>query len=333
MLSGLPKMYRDCRIIPTRLDCIDCREAGWPTTVTDSSARRVLGKATPGFIGPYRLLNVVNTGQTSKIWQAYDDAAHQICGIKVLLEDFRGNREHIGYLRQEFVVGEKLKHKHIIQINDFASDRGTYYLAMEWFPAPNMKHLIRHEFEQTQHKAAKLIEQMAEALAYLNEHGWVHRDVKPDNYLVSTEGHVKLIDFALAQKSKGGLAKLLTPKTKIQGTRSYMSPEQIRGRTLDSRSDLYSLGCTIFELLGGKPPFTGSNANELLMKHIKSSPPILESINRNVTPEFGDLIRRTMAKNPNNRPKSVIDFLTQFRMVRVFKRAPKPPEQTEKADT
>ncbi len=300
---------------------------------TDSSVRCILGKATPGYIGPYRLLNVVNTGQTSRIWQAYDDAAQRVCGIKVLLEDFSRDREHIGYLRQEFIVGEKLRHKRIIQINDFASDRGVYYLAMEWFPAPNMKHLIRHEFERAQHLAPGLIEQMAEALAYLNENGWVHRDIKPDNYLVSETGQVKLIDFALAQKTKGGLAKLLNPKSKIQGTRSYMSPEQIRGGGLDSRSDLYSLGCTIFELLAGKLPFTGTSGTDLLMKHIKSSPPTLESANRNVTPEFGALIRQTMAKKPNNRPKSVTDFLTQFRMVQVFKRAPKPPEKAEKANT
>jgi len=290
-----------------------------------------LGKATPGFIGPYRLLNVVNTGQTSLIWQAYDDAAQRVLGIKVLLSEFQRNREHIGYLRQEYIVGEKLKNKRIIQFTDFASDRGVYYLAMEWFPAPNMKHLVRYQSEKAQYLMPKMIEQMAEALAYLNENGWVHRDVKPDNYLVSDKGEIKLIDFALAQKIKGGLAKLLN-KSKIQGTRSYMSPEQIRGGALDGRSDLYSLGCTIFELLSGKPPFTGSNANELLMKHIKASPPTLESVNRNVTLEFGNLIRQTMAKKPNNRPKSVIDFLTQFRMLNVFKRPPKPPEKTEKAD-
>ena len=291
-----------------------------------------MGKATPGFIGPYRLLNVVNTGQTSRIWQAYDDAAHKVCGIKLLLNDFQRDREHIGYLRQEYIVGEKLIHERIIRFTDFASDRGIYYLVMEWFPAPNMKHLIRHQFEETQHLAPELIEQMGEALAYLNGHGWVHRDIKPDNYLVSEAAEVKLIDFALTQKTKGGLAQLLN-RSKIQGTRSYMSPEQIRGASLDSRSDLYSLGCTIFELLSGKPPFTGSNANELLMKHIKSSPPTLESANRNVTPEFGDLVRQTMAKKPDNRPKSVTDFLTQFRMLRVFKRPPKPPEKTEKADS
>lgn len=290
-----------------------------------------MGKATTGLIGPYRLLNVVNTGQTSTIWQAYDDAAQTIRGIKMLLSDFQRDREHIGYLRQEFIVGEKLKSKQIIQFTDFASDRGVYYLVMEWFPAPNMKHMIRHNFEETQYLVPKLIEQMGESLAYLNEHGWVHRDIKPDNYLLSDEGEVKLIDFALSQKIKGGLAKLLN-KPKVQGTRSYMSPEQIRGGSIDGRSDLYSLGCTIFELLSGKPPFTGTNANELLMKHIRSLPPTLESANQNVTPEFGDLIRRTMAKKANNRPRSVTDFLTQFRMIRVFKRQPKPPEKTEKAD-
>ena len=255
----------------------------------NGTEKRYLAKSTPGFIGPYRLLNIVNTGQTSQIWQAYDDAAQKLCGIKMLLSDFQRNREHIGYLRQEYIVGEKLKNKRIIQFTDFAADRGVYYLAMEWFPAPNMKHLIRHQFEETQYIVPKLIEQMAEALSYLNENGWVHRDIKPDNYLVSDKGEVKLIDFALAQKIKGGLAKLLN-KSKIQGTRSYMSPEQIRGKALDSRSDLYSLGCTIYELLSGKPPFTGSNANELLMKHIRSSPPTLESANNNVTPEFGGLV-------------------------------------------
>lgn len=291
-----------------------------------------MSRATSSYLGPYRLLNIVNTGQTSRIWQAYDDAAHRILGIKVLLSDFERNREHIGYLRQEYIVGEKLRNERLINFIDFSSDRGVYYLVMEWFPAPNLKHLILHRFEEIQPLVPSLIEQMAEGVAYLNDNGWVHRDVKPDNFLVADDGQVKMIDFALAQKIKQGFARLLSPKSKIQGTRSYMSPEQIRGSALDSRSDLYSLGCTIFELLSGKPPFTGSNANDLLMKHLKSSPPTLEVANNNVTPEFGELVRQTMAKKPENRPKSASDFLTKFRMLRVFKKPPKTPETKEYAE-
>jgi eukaryotic-like serine/threonine-protein kinase len=291
-----------------------------------------LSRATPGYIGPYRLLNVVNTGQTSQIWQAYDDAANEVCGLKVLLSDFRRNREHLAYLKQEWIVGEGLRHDRIIRFRTFAVDRGTPYLAMEWFPAPNLKQRLRYDHDKIEWRLPLLIEQMAEALVYLHGEGWVHRDVKPDNFLVSEDGNVKMIDFALTQRIKAGISKILGPKGKIQGTRSYMSPEQIRGEALDGRADLYSFACTIFEMLSGKPPYTGANANELLLKHLRAAIPTLESMNRNVTPEFGELIRRAMSKKASLRPKSVEDFLTDFRMVRVFRRAPKPPAEPEKTE-
>lgn len=288
-----------------------------------------MAKATPGYIGPYRLLNVVNTGQTSRIWQAYDDDAKKIFGIKILLEEFRRSREHIAYLRQEYVVCGNLEHERLIRIYTYDVDRGTPYLAMEWFPAPNLKHRIRYDYARFEYQIPKIIEQAAEALIYLHGQGWIHRDIKPDNYLVSDAGDVKLIDFALSQKMKGGIAQILGQKSKVQGTRSYMSPEQIRGGKMDGRADLYSFGCTIFELLAKITPYTGVSAHDLLTKHLRSSPPTLESANRNVTPEFGDLLRRTMAKKPSHRPKSVADFLTQFRMLRVFRRTPKPPAEAK----
>ena len=291
-----------------------------------------MSRATPGYIGPYRLLNVVNTGQTSQIWQAFDDAANEICGIKVLLSEFRRNREHLAYLKQEWIVGESLRHERIIRFRTYAVDRGTPYLAMEWFPAPNLKQRMRYDYDKIEYRIPQLIEQMCEALVYLHAEGWIHRDVKPDNFLVSEECNVKLIDFALTQRLKGGISKLLGPKGKVQGTRSYMSPEQIRGGALDGRADLYSLACTLYELLSGKPPYTGTNANDLLLKHLRAAVPTLESANHNVTPEFGELIRRSMAKKASLRPKSIADFLTDFRMVRVFRRAPKSPLEVEKTD-
>jgi serine/threonine protein kinase len=101
-----------------------------------------------------------------------------------------------------------------------------------------------------------------------------------------------------------------------------MSPEQIRGLPLDERSDLYSFACTLHELIGGKPPFTGTSVNDLLTKHLKSSPPSLEGANPNVTPAFAQLLRRSMAKNAGARPQSVDDFLREFRTIRVFKSTP-----------
>ena len=169
------------------------------------------------------------------------------------------------------------------------------------------------------------MEEAAEGLAHLNKLGWVHRDVKPDNFLVNDQGEVKLIDLGLAVRARRGLAKWLTLRSKIQGTRSYISPEQLRGGAVDQRADVYSFGCTIHELLAGKPPFTGTNAQELLMKQLKSPPPPLEAANSNITPEFAQLVRRCLAKDPAARVQSLDEFLEGFRACRVFRITPRPP--------
>ncbi len=284
----------------------------------------------PGYIGPYRLLNVVNTGQTTQFWQAMHDGKRQFFGLKIPLDKFRKDREQAGYLRWEYTVGSKLKHPNIIQVVEYDVDRGTPYLAMEWFSAPNMKNRIRQGVEKIAHLIPRVVVEATEALAYFNKQGWVHRDIKPDNFLVSDEGSVKLIDFALAQRCRRGLAKLFASKSKtVQGTRSYMSPEQIRGEALDDRADLYSLACTLFELVGGRAPFTGTNSNELLNKHLKSAPPSLDAVEKNVTPQFAQLLRQAMAKKPRDRYKSVDDFLTELRIIKVYRQTPRPPQEPQ----
>jgi serine/threonine protein kinase len=141
--------------------------------------------------------------------------------------------------------------------------------------------------------------------------------------LISPEDEVKLIDFALAEKIKTGISRLLSGRTKISGTRSYMSPEQIRGKPLDARADIYSLGCTIFEALGGRPPFTGVSTDDLLNKHLRNQPPSLEALNKNVTTEFSNLVKRMLAKDAAERPQSVTDLLRDMMTVRVLKVLPK----------
>ena len=279
--------------------------------------------AAPGHLGPYRLLNVIHTGHASQIWQAYDDAHGRMVGVKTLRVAADKNPDEVRLLRQEYAAGHDINHPRIIQMYAFDWDRGQPYLAMEWFSASNMKQRLLLGIDKIAPIIPKIIDQAAEALGYFNRMGWVHRDVKPDNFLVTDEGEVKLIDFALAKRRRRGLAKWLTARTKIQqGTKSYMSPEQIRGLPLDERSDLYSFACTLHELVSGKPPFTGVSVTDLLTKHLKSSPPSLEALNPNIMPAFAQLLRRAMAKDRNARPKSVDDFLREFRMIRVFRSMP-----------
>ncbi|MGW8257542.1 MAG: serine/threonine protein kinase, partial [Thermoguttaceae bacterium] len=278
-----------------------------------------------GYLGPYRLLNVVHTGQNCQIWQAYDDANQRIVGIKTLLDRFLTDREQIKFLRWEYTVGQTLKHPLIIDVFSYAVDRRVPYLAIEWFPAPNLKQRLYGGLQNFVYLVPRLLDQAAESLGYLHKGGWVHRDVKPDNFLMNDEGQLKLIDFALARKQSSGIMKLFSGRGKAQGTRSYMSPEQIRGEPPDLRADIYSFGCMLHELFAGKPPFTGISSDDLLMKHLRAPPPPLESLYDNITPEFAQLVRKCMAKNPDARPGSMDDFLNELHMIRIFKISPRSP--------
>jgi eukaryotic-like serine/threonine-protein kinase len=295
-----------------------------------------VARPAPGYLGPYRLLNVVHTGHASVIWQAYDDANQRIVGIKTLLEKDARSREQLHFLRWEAMVGQKIRHPNIIEIYPSPWDPYQPYFAMEWFSSPNLKQRLLQGIPQLAPLMTKIIDQTCQALSHLHQMGWVHCDVKPDNFLVAEDGTLKMIDFALAKRLRRGLGKWLALRSKlVQGTKSYISPEQIRGSALDSRADLYSFACTIHEALAGKPPFTGTSSNDLLNKHLRSSPPSLEGLNPNITSEFSQLIRRSLSKKRDARPESVDEFLREFRMMRVFKVTPiasSPKNPTADAD-
>lgn len=281
-------------------------------------------------IGKYRLLNVVYTGQTSRTWQAYDDRARRYVGIKTLFQTASRDRQQVNMLKWEYKVGSKLHSERIVDIFEFGWHNKSPYIVMEWIPASNIKQYMQRKYENYCVFLPEMLPQMVEALAILHEAGWVHRDVKPDNFLFSEEQGVKLIDFALAKQIKGNpIAKLLGFKSVPQGTPSYMAPEQILGKQVDGRADLYSLGCTFFEILASRPTYTGVNQNELLQKHISDPIPSIRARNKNVTPEFAVLLQQMMSKDPNDRPKSARDLFLVLRNLKIFIR---PPQDGDRVD-
>jgi serine/threonine protein kinase len=269
---------------------------------------------------------MVGTGRSCQVWDSIDDQSHERRALKILVESYAAQRIQVSLLKREFAVGRGLDHPQVIHVYDYQNHRGTVYLVMELFPAHNIKQFfLQVGVEGLAHYVQQICEQSVAALDYLHGHGWVHRDVKPDNFLMNREGHVKLIDFALAERPKGALGRLFPSRMKIQGTRSYMSPEQIRGRGVDQRSDIYSLACMLHELVAGKPPFTGASTQELLTKHLRNPPPSLESAGRGVTTEFSELIRKMLSKNPAGRPPTMQDVAKALRGMKIYHRAPSPP--------
>jgi eukaryotic-like serine/threonine-protein kinase len=275
------------------------------------------------FIGPYRLTRLIRVGNSCAVWEAVKGEESERFALKVLRQDLRDDKMEVSYLKHEFDVASKLRHPNIIKIYEFNTDGAIAYLVLELYSEQNMKQALRLGHEAWAYYVPKIVEQSAEALFSLNSQGWVHCDIKPDNFLLSPDGSIKLIDFTISEKIK----KFSFFSRKVtRGTRSYMSPEQIRGKSLDERSDVYSFGCVLFELLCGRAPYTGTTPDELLEKHLRAAIPTVQALNGNVTTEMAELIRRMMAKRPQGRPVNMWEFLKEFRTVRVFKKMPRKPD-------
>ncbi len=273
-------------------------------------------------IGGYRLLNLMMTGQTSQVWEVVEVSSHRHFAIKLLLPEHAARAEHRAFLFHEASVGKQLAHPNIIKIVHVNKDPKLPYFVMEFFPGGSLKaRMMRKQTDFIREQAHGIVKQAATALAYMNATGWVHRDVKPDNLLVNSAGDVKLIDFALARRVEkpSFFGKLFRRKGKVQGTRSYMSPEQIRGDFLDGRSDIYSFGATCFELVTGRPPFRGASSHDLLTKHLVEKPVTPCVHNPDVTEEFANLVLRMLAKKREDRPRDFHEVLMQLRTIRVFK--------------
>lgn len=280
----------------------------------------------PDRLGHYRLLRLVGVGNACQIWEATNEASGGKFAIKVLPASLNQDKEEAAHLRNEFDIAQNFKHPNVVRVYEHHVEAGMAYLVLELCPPLNLKQAMRQEMPRVQYHLSKIIEQAASALYYIHGEGVVHCDVKPDNFLLGDDALIKLIDFTIARKIPRGIAKLFGGRGKVRGTRSYMSPEQIRGESLDPRSDLYSFACLLYELVTGKPPYTGNSPNELLTKHLRASIPWAPVHNDNLTSEMADLIRRCMAKEAKQRPDSLWEFLKEFRAIRLFKVPPKPPE-------
>ncbi|MCH2183373.1 MAG: serine/threonine protein kinase [Mariniblastus sp.] len=281
------------------------------------------------FLGSFQLVRLIRSGTTTQVWEArrQDGREREKLALKVLNREYRNDKNEILYLQHEAEVGKMLDHPNIIKVYDFHTIYQLPFLSMQLFNSRNLKVEMRERPDEMGINLPAIIRKAAEGVRHLHEKGWIHCDIKPDNFLADEQGDVKLIDFSIAEKprKKSGLLSGLKSKKKkvIRGTRSYMAPEQIRGKGMDERSDIYSFGCVIFELLAGRAPFTATNPDELLNKHLSAPVPNLLAVS-GATRDLTGLVTRMMAKKPKDRPQSIQDFLFEFSGMAVFRAGKRP---------
>ncbi len=277
-------------------------------------------------IGGYKVVRPLQMGQNSMILEVVQEGSGRRFALKELLPSRAADADERRAFEFEAKLGQELYHPNLIRVHEYHKDKHQPYFVMDYFPSMTLRLVVAkpNEFGLTKGRMHWVITQSANALAYMHDKGWVHRDVKPENILVNKSGEVRVIDYALAKRVPTGLGKLFGGKPPREGTRSYIPPEQILRQPPMPANDVYSFGITCYELACGRQPFRANSPQELLEKHVKERPAPLDSVNKSVTPEFADLVGRMLAKKPADRPEGFRDFLSKFARIRIYKDDPDP---------
>lgn len=270
-------------------------------------------------VDEYELVNLIADGTTTQVWEVKEQGGTTSFAMKRLLPEPMKKPEVVATMKLEAKVAASLDHPNLIFLHKFVKSKKHIYMLMDYFRAPNLRSQMSSDQLSVQSRLRKLIESTAMALGHMHEKGWVHKDIKPENILISKSSEVKVIDFGLAVPVAKGIGKLFGKPKTVQGTRSYIAPETIKKLPLGPEADVYSLGITIFEILTGKTPFHGENPKEVLLKHISERPVPPSSINPNVSPEFDEFVLKMLAKKPADRFQSMDEIVSSMRNMKLFK--------------
>jgi beta-lactam-binding protein with PASTA domain/predicted Ser/Thr protein kinase len=252
------------------------------------------------FDGRYRVQRKLGAGGMADVYLAEDQELGRRVAIKILNGRHANDDQFIERFRREAKNAAALNHPNIVSIYDRGEAEDTYYIAMEFLDGRTLKELIVGRGAAPINVAIEYARQILSALRFAHRHGIVHRDIKPHNVMVDGEGRVKVTDFGIA---RAGTSQM-TEAGSIVGTAQYLSPEQARGGEVDPRSDLYSLGVVLYELLTGKTPFDGETPVEIAMKHLSNAPKPPSKLRPDVPRELDMVVLRALAKNPDERYQS-----------------------------
>jgi tetratricopeptide (TPR) repeat protein/predicted Ser/Thr protein kinase len=254
----------------------------------------------------YRIVRQLGEGGMGEVYLAYDRELDRQVALKVIRLDLASHPAMLERFKRETLLSSQITHKNVLRVYDLGEAAGVKFLTMQYVEGHDLASLLRREGRLALPKAIDIFRQMCQGLAAAHEQGVIHRDLKPQNVLIDREGRVAIADFGLAKSFQ---QVSLTEAGKVIGTPHYMSPEQVKGVPLDRRSDLYSLGIILYEMLTGTIPFSGSSAYEVMIQRLHHSPRPASDHNPKIPPYLRKVLRRCLEVDPNLRYHSAEEIL------------------------
>ncbi|MFA5566172.1 MAG: Stk1 family PASTA domain-containing Ser/Thr kinase [Acidimicrobiia bacterium] len=252
--------------------------------------------------GRYELHRLIARGGMADVFLAHDQLLDRPVAVKVLFPQFAGDPASVERFRREAQAAAGLTHPSIVGVYDWGEEGGTYYIVMEYIDGRSLAEILRSEGMLHPNRAADIAIDVAGALSFAHRNGVVHRDIKPGNILITSSGQVKVTDFGIARAlDQSSSESSLTQVGSVMGTATYFSPEQAQGQRVDPRSDLYSLGIVLYEMLASRPPFSGDSAVSIAFKQVQEAPPPPSSINPRIPASIEAITMRLLQKDPANR--------------------------------
>lgn len=272
-------------------------------------APAAVGDFTERDLGDFHLIRKIGAGGMGQVYLARQKSLKREVAVKILKPELAANRQALLRFRAEAEAVARINHANIVQIFAVGEQDGIHYMALEYVDGRNLREYLARKGPPELPIVLNIIRQVVLALQRAHERGFVHRDIKPENILLTRKGEVKVADFGLSRCFSDGESLHLTQSGVTMGTPLYMSPEQVQGRAVDPRSDIYSLGITCWHMLAGSPPFHGATAFEVALQHVQNTPPSLGGLRPDLPAGLVAAVEKMMAKSPEARYQTAKEIL------------------------